>query len=273
MFEILDPNTLAGAAAGAGFGALAKVFDGPFKSIEDLWYIHFGHKLALQRAKYEASVEALKTETISELQKIKPENQIEPKLCIAGPAMDAAKYFVEEPDLRSMFAKLIASASDISKVTTVHPAFVEIIKQLTPFEAKILKNTNILFSAKPICKLRVQDKKGYNNSTLFRPMSKGRNLVNHIIFFENIEVKKEDLEFYTLILDNLTRLNLCEIPANYTLSDNNLYKIYEDSDVLKAYIQFLKVSKYEGENEEICLLKETCMPTALGEAFYNTCIR
>ena len=40
MFEILDPNTLAGAAAGAGFGALAKVFDGPFKSIEDLWYIH-----------------------------------------------------------------------------------------------------------------------------------------------------------------------------------------------------------------------------------------
>ena len=187
MLEMIDPNTLAGAAAGAGFSALAKVFDGPFKTIEDLWYMHFGHKYALERAKYEAGVEALKAETIAELQKIKPENQIEPKLCIAGTAMDAAKYFVEEPDLRTMFAKLIASASDISKVTTVHPAFVEIIKQLTPFEAKILKNTNILLSAKPICKLRVQEKNGYSNSTIFRPMAKGRNLFNHIIFFENIE--------------------------------------------------------------------------------------
>lgn len=264
---------ISGALSGAASSILAKAFDGPFKTLEDLWYIHFGHKYALKRAEYEAGVEALKAETVAELQKIKPENQIEPKLCIAGPAMDAAKYFVEEPDLRNMFAKLIASASDISKVTSVHPAFVEIIKQLTPFEAKILRDTDILLYAKPICKLRVQEKKEYSNNTLFRTMTKGRNLFNHIIFFENIEVKKEDLEFYTLILDNLTRLNLCEIPAIYTLSDNNLYKIYEDSDVLKAYIQSLKVLKYEGENEEICLFKETCMPTALGEAFYNTCIR
>lgn len=273
MLEMIDPNTLAGAAAGAGFGALAKVFDGPFKTIEDLWYVNFGHKYALKRAKYEAGVEALKAETIAELQKIKPENQIEPKLCVAGTAMDAAKYFVEEPDLRSMFAKLIASASDLSKVTTVHPAFVEIIKQLTPFEAKILKDTDILMTSKGVCKLRVQKINGSYSNTLFRTVGSGRNIFNHFILFENIDEKKEDILFYAMLLDNLTRLNLCEIPDNYTLNDSQHYKIYEESEVLKQYICFLKANGYEQENEEICLLKETSMPTAFGEAFYNTCIK
>lgn len=264
---------ISGALSGAASSILAKAFDGPFKTLEDLWYIHFGHKYALKRAKYEAGVEALKAETVAELQKIKPENQIEPKLCIAGPAMDAAKYFVEEPDLRSMFAKLIASASDISKVTSVHPAFVEIIKQLTPFEAKMLKDTDILMSSKGICKLRVQKITGSYSDTLFRPVASGRNIFNHFVLFKNINEKKEDILFYAMLLDNLTRLNLCEIPANYELTDNKHYEIYEKSKVLKQYIAFLKQNGLEQENEEICLLKETSMPTAFGEAFYNACIR
>ena len=84
----MDPVFIS-ALAGAGASALLKSFDGPFKSIEDLWYANFGYKTALKRTKHEAKVESFKQDLIKELSKIPEENQQEPRLCVAGPAMEA----------------------------------------------------------------------------------------------------------------------------------------------------------------------------------------
>ncbi len=61
-------------------------------------------------------------------------------MSIVGPALEASRYYIEEEELRKMFAKLIASSMNKNKseISITHPSFVEIIKQLTPLDAQIL---------------------------------------------------------------------------------------------------------------------------------------
>jgi Abortive infection alpha len=46
----------------------------------------------------------------------------------------------EEPDLREMYAKLLATSMDSATSDEAHPSFVTIIQQLTPDEARILRH-------------------------------------------------------------------------------------------------------------------------------------
>jgi hypothetical protein len=70
---------------------------------------------------------------------IPPENRVEPQLIVAGPTIDAMKYCGSEPHLRDLFANLLVTSMDSRFSATAHPAFVEMVKQISPDEARILK--------------------------------------------------------------------------------------------------------------------------------------
>lgn len=57
---------------------------------------------------------------------------------IVIPAIQQLSYCQDNEVLRNLYANLIASSMIIDKKPLVHPAFVDIIKQLTPDEAKFL---------------------------------------------------------------------------------------------------------------------------------------
>jgi len=61
-----------------------------------------------------------------------------PNLSVAGPAFESLKYAGYEETLREMYANLLANAMDIKTKNDAHPSFVEIIKQLSTQEAKLL---------------------------------------------------------------------------------------------------------------------------------------
>ena len=61
-----------------------------------------------------------------------------PPLSIAGPLVLQMAFAKDEPDLKEMYASLLASAMDPDN-SSAHPSFVSIIQQLSPDEAKILK--------------------------------------------------------------------------------------------------------------------------------------
>lgn len=271
----MDPIAT-GILTAAGGAVAAKIFDGPFKTLEDLWYANFGYKTALKRAKYEAKVESFKQDLKKELSKIPEENQQEPRLCVAGPAMEAAKYFVEEDSLRQMFAKLVASASDSSKFIKAHPAFVNIISQLAPFEANILQNTNILLAPSPCCKIRFQKKETDSKAFSFANMSEGHSIIDHFIMFDNLQIAPDELELYSSLLDNITRLNLCEIPANYTLTNDTLYDKYLKIPLLNSFLEQYKAELPSSEKitgSDVFFLKETVIPTSFGKMFFEACIK
>ncbi|GHU11854.1 hypothetical protein FACS1894185_5750 [Betaproteobacteria bacterium] len=64
--------------------------------------------------------------------------QIEVVPEVSGPALESMRYLDEESALWGMFEEILLKASDKELVGLVHPAFVQIIKQLTRDEAFIL---------------------------------------------------------------------------------------------------------------------------------------
>ena len=79
-------------------------------------------------------------EVEKKLANVPEERRISPDLTIAGPAVEALRFTGDQPELRDMFANLLAVSIDVETAKNAHPAFVEIIKQLTPDEARILKH-------------------------------------------------------------------------------------------------------------------------------------
>jgi hypothetical protein len=70
----------------------------------------------------------------------KPAEEIKcPSTVIAGPVIMGMAFAADEPHLREMYANLLAEAMHAPSAEKAHPAFVQIIQQLSPAEARILK--------------------------------------------------------------------------------------------------------------------------------------
>lgn len=72
---------------------------------------------------------------------IPDENLVTPPANVAVPALQGLSYSFEEPNLKELYLNLLATASDDRKAIEAHPAFAEVIKQLTPSETKLLNTT------------------------------------------------------------------------------------------------------------------------------------
>lgn len=81
----------------------------------------------------------LKPKLANKLESIPEENIITPPIYIAGPTIEAMRFTGDRDELREMYASLLASAMNRETTDTVHPRFVEVIRNMTPDEAQILK--------------------------------------------------------------------------------------------------------------------------------------
>ena len=90
------------------------------------------------KAKRDKNIEIFLKELDKEVKKI-PEHKVKiPPLYIVGPALDEVfKFYHDEEYLRKMFAKLIASAMEEDII--VHPSYLEIIKQISEYDLRIIK--------------------------------------------------------------------------------------------------------------------------------------
>jgi len=77
-----------------------------------------------------------KVSTIHEKRGVNPEDIITPDPDVAVPAIEAMRY----TKLKEQYAGLIASSMSKKTANDVHPAFVEILKQLSSDEAKIIES-------------------------------------------------------------------------------------------------------------------------------------
>jgi hypothetical protein len=83
---------------------------------------------------YEKISDYLAEKLTEELRGIPPERIITPEADVAVPAIEALRY----SRLREQYASLLATAMDSQTAHEAHPAFVEILKQLKPDEARLL---------------------------------------------------------------------------------------------------------------------------------------
>lgn len=120
----------------------AKGITGPAETLNDIWKATLGYPVHFwaekRKLKYEADLKKFETELTNKILEIPKEQIQEPKISILGPALEASKYYFEEDEIREMFSNLIASSMDKTYNDIIQHSFVEIIKQLSPYDAKFL---------------------------------------------------------------------------------------------------------------------------------------
>ena len=123
--NIVNPPTR---SVGAFFGATL-----------DFWFSNRMKKYAEKQIMDELALRKFREELEAEFAKIPEEELVPPRKALLLPALDAAEYYVEEEELRRMFARLIAATCDMRKASKVNPSFAGIIQQLSPLDAENLE--------------------------------------------------------------------------------------------------------------------------------------
>lgn len=186
-----------------------------------------------------------------------PEEIVSPEPYVAVPAINAVAYCSDSDELRNLYANLIARSMLKTEKDKVHPAFVEIIKQLSPTDAIVLKFL-------------------YEKSGLFSPVvhlqwynPKNR---THINIMKNIcNIDAYDYQTTSMSIENLQRLSLIEISTDEKFSKEEDYeKILKSS----KFDKFMKGIVVLSDPEDIPkFIKASIQPTTFGFTFCETCIK
>lgn len=240
----------------AGGAAISSVFKGPAETFSQLWYYNFGYKVDIKVRQRKQEVDNLfLKDIVTEVSNIPIDQIQEPKLSVLGPALEASKYYIDDEELRSLFAKLIAASMDNSKNEVLQPAFVEIIKQMSPIDAKNLINLyDIKDKQNPIVSIILESKDSKNYKEVF----------DHF-YIENIGNISHVRVASSLL--NLKRLGLIEINYGVFLSDENRYLSYENHPIINQF-----KNEYNDDLHSIKLKKGLIKITNFGMDFCKICI-
>ena len=216
------------------------------------WLGYWGER---QKAKRTVYLEDYKRKITENILGIQEDKLIEPNMRIVGPAIEASKYFIEEECCRDLFAKLIASSCDSSESNFVHPAFPEIIKQLTPIDARFL----VLFkkyATYPVVELQEvhEDKK---ITPFLHMLFDFKDCSVHFESWEQLELTKtvESLSRFGLLIKNT---GVIELDYNY--------------DNFKEHWFYKAVTPTISENSTVKMIKYRVELTMLGRDFVRSCV-
>lgn len=237
--------------------AVKNLTDLPSKSVgqtlSDCWFLVFGgfsHLAEKRKIKYANDLEEFKQSLCNKVSSIPEENRTEANTQLVMPALENAKYCVEEKDIREMFANLIAASLDSELQSSVHPVFAEILKTLTPLDAK-----NLLLIEKhvhlPICDIIHIPKE---------------NLGSYSVLLQNLFLMNPECQIYeqqAVSISSLQKQGLIEI-SDRTIFEPHAYSAYEKCDELSQIR-----NTYPGL--EIALEKKLVRLTPLGHSFLNVC--
>lgn len=196
------------------------------------------------------------TARLAEKLKDKPADEIvTPPPNVAGPAIEALRFAGQEADLREMYASLLATAMDIHRTRKAHPAFVEIIRQLTSDEARLLRYfmTSGVF---PLISIRSEKKNGEGGITVLRHFS---------LLGEKASCQISELT--SSYIDNLCRLGLVEIPFQYRYSTPGIYDEVRNHPTVMTLI-----AEIDSQDEVSSQIQEHILIlTAIGKQFSEAC--
>lgn len=242
--------------------ALHNLTDAPTKSmgqtLSSIWELVFGsinHVADKRRMKYAVDLEQYRVQLAQSIEQISEDKKVDPDIQIVAQALENSKYCISSDALRKMFINLISGSMNSTTKSLAHPAFPEVLKQLSSDDALLLKD--IYFSkhpSLPIAKIELLEEDS-----------------EYPMFFDNLFVPDE-LDFsYSkclLSLSSLERANLISINYNSWIANEPAYdKIRQTPEYLKAK----KISILFHESPPY-FSKGILQLTPFGRAFCSICI-
>lgn len=187
--------------------------------------------------------------------RIPEEKLTEPEAYVAIPAVQQLSYCYDSEELREMYANLLVSSMNKDTKSSVHPSFVDIIKQLTPDEAKLLQAIKDTGGYLPLIDLQL--KLGPDRGHV-KVLSNYTNICNSIC---------ENPLNVSAYIENLDRLKLICILEDIHLTDKNRYVPLENDQYILAYKQAPL-----SEEESFNIKQKSFYVTSFGKSFIKTCI-
>ncbi|WP_444905572.1 DUF4393 domain-containing protein [Microbulbifer sp. SSSA008] len=206
---------------------------------------------------YEQIEEFVSSKVSEKLQNTPEKEIVTPKPNVAGPALESLRYTGHEESLRELYANLLAASMDSLTSAGAHPGFVEILKQITPDEAKLLK---IFAKSRPFPLLDVRRESteaGKGGSDLLKSFS----LLGE-------EAGCENANLTPTYLDNLSRLGLIEIPTFLEYVAPNVYDALENHPTVVSIKQQLENTP----NQKCEIQRRGAQVTQLGRQFISICV-
>jgi hypothetical protein len=191
----------------------------------------------------------------AKLDNVPPEDVQQPKPHIAVPAIEALRYTGAESELAELYANLLATSMDRATAYRAHPSFVDMIKNMSPDEARIMR----FFAThgdQPIINIKLI----VNDQGHFLTPHRHVSLIG-------LKAQCEYPPLTSNYLDNLARLGLIDIPDKF-LTRDDLYTEIEENPQIKLIKESL--SKKESFKVEIEKLKVEL--TDLGKQFIRSCV-
>jgi Abortive infection alpha len=189
-----------------------------------------------------------------------PEQQLRsPEPHVAGPVLEALRYTGYQEALRDMYANLLATSIDSNTATQAHPAFVEIIRQMSPDEALIVKVLAQTGNA-PKIDLRAEEK----TSSLGHWRHRNFTLVPY-----DAGCTSPQLGSHYMI--NLQRLGLIELRETYHLQGDDGIDLYQPL-LEHAEIKATKTLLDSSADKKLDINYGAAMLTDLGKQFCFACV-
>lgn len=189
-----------------------------------------------------------------------PEGQIcTPNPMLAGPALEALKYTGHEETLSEMYANLLATSLDSSTAATAHPAYVEVIKQLTPPEAVLIHKLLIKETYPEVCSYMNTRSSKYS-WFLFSNEHAIQGIFCKICN-EILSVSEDEAMTF---LDNLRRLQILEIDVSTSQRVNDNHFMHFDEHRLRNASDLFEIEQQQNEIIRF---------TTFGVKFVNACVK
>lgn len=209
---------------------------------------------------YDQVKDFVSTRVAEKLKGVPPERIRTPEPNVVGPALQALRYTGHQESLRELYANLLATALDADTAPQAHPAFVDMIKNMSPDEARIMR----LFAGGswfPVIDVRIYFKGQEGYQVIMRSFS---------------EIgQKSECAFPAMTpsyIDNLSRLGLVESPgalglgSPYLTGDN----IYEPLEQSQDIVAIKDAAAAEGNRIEFG--RTFVRMTDLGRQFCAACV-
>lgn len=207
---------------------------------------------------YKYKLEQFEKDLIRRMNEIPSENIIEPPLNIVGSVIESLKYTFDTNELREMYMNLLTSSMDISKIQYAHPSYVDIIRQMTPLEAKILKKI-------------VSEGRGIECSKItFNFEDKYFSKAMPKIFSPTLKIEDISPFLISSSIENLCRLGLIRHSTTSWITNFNYEDLKKDPYVVEVF-NLLK-SNNPDKDINIKVTKECISMNDFGENFSNACL-
>jgi Abortive infection alpha len=191
------------------------------------------------------------------------EKIVEPTPRIAVPAVQALVYSMQDEFIREMFANLIAADMNADKKGDVHPAFVELIKEMTPGDARVFSSV--------VARSQIRFRIGVRRDTW-----------QHLDINFSFDVPEMDRRAIDFSVRNLVRLGLIEMrETEYPSSEEFEQREQAARDPFEKMVQgvatvpadwheAIKALMSSGSKVEV--VRSGIYVTGFGVDFWNTCM-